>query len=189
LTTNGDGPIVTSATYLPFGPLATVGFGNGTTKTMTYDARYRPVTNVLSLAGVPLSSHGYGHDPAGNITTMTDALDASFNRAFTYDDLNRLRTANTGASLWGTGSYTYDAMGNILTSTLGANAQTFTYQGTPPRLSSVTYDGAGNELAFGASYSSRNERTSGGNQYDGRGVRILQETHPPDEDGAFAYDV
>jgi len=81
----GSFTIVSSATYLPFGPLTRMTFGNGTVRTVAYDNRYR----------------------------------VTYNRDFAYDDLNRLTTANSGASLWGHGSYTYDAMGNMLTLDLG----------------------------------------------------------------------
>ncbi|HTV72763.1 MAG TPA: hypothetical protein VME66_03535 [Candidatus Acidoferrales bacterium] len=63
----------------------------------------------------------------GNITSITDNLNAGYDRTYGYDDLNRLTTANTGASLWGTGGYTYDAMGNILNMTLGSTTRSFSY--------------------------------------------------------------
>src|SRR5206468_4846614 len=55
----------------------------------------------------------------GNIMSIHDATDATYNRDFGYDDLNRLVTANTGTALWGTGSYAYDAMGNLMSRSLG----------------------------------------------------------------------
>ena len=115
------------------------------------------------------------HDPAGNITAITDDGHAAYNRTFGYDDLHRLVTANTGFSLWSTGSFTYDRMGNMLTATLGGNTRTFTYQGTTPLLNTATgltgsmsYDDAGNETKSPAGdpgvppveYSPRNHITS-----------------------------
>jgi YD repeat-containing protein len=147
---------------------------------MTYDARYRPLTNVLSAGAATLSSHSYAYDAAGNILSITDALSAAYNRTFAYDDLGRLTTANSGTALWGSGSYAYDAMGNMLTSTLGSSSTTFTYQGTTPRLATVsgvgnvTYDAAGNETGGlrTLQYSPRNLLTTDGNQYDGCSVRV-----------------
>ena len=191
LSAQSSQPLVTGAAYLPFGPLTSLAFANGTTKAMTYDARYRPLTNVLTAGTTTLSSHLYSHDPAGNITSITDQLDPTYSRSFGYDDLNRLVTANTGSSLWGVGSYAYDAMGNMLSSALNAafGPTTFSYVGTTSKLSAVTnwgpmtYDAAGNELSSGAfqwQYSARNLRTSegyssGGYGYDGRGVRVTRE--------------
>jgi RHS repeat-associated protein len=163
---------VSSATYLPFGPSTQIAYGNATTRTRTYDARYRPTMNRLSGPSSTIAESTYQYDSAGNITQINDALSAGFNRTFAYDDLHRLVTANTGVALWGTGSYTYDRMGNMLTSVLGTTTRTFTYQGTTPKIStatglasSMTYDAAGNELkspagppdgSIAATYSPRN---------------------------------
>jgi RHS repeat-associated protein len=186
LSAQTDVPLVQSANYLPFGPLTSLQFANGTTKTMTYDARYRPLTNVLSAGASTLSSHTYGYDATGNITSIADVLDATYNRTFGYDDLSRLTSANSGSSLWGAGAYSYDTMGNMLTSTLGSDVKSFSYQGTTPKLASATgfgsmsYDAAGNESHAGTydwQYSPRNLRiaegySSGAYSYDGRGVRV-----------------
>jgi len=160
LTTSGlmDGTpaeYVTSAAYLPFGPLTSLSLGNGTVETRTYDARYRPLTAQLIAAGTALANYSYAADPAGNITQITDVPDPAYNRSFAYDDLNRLVTANSGASLWGSGGYSYDAMGNMTSATLGSRTRTFTFSGTTPRIvdstdggtvTHVNYDAAGNEL-------------------------------------------
>ncbi|MGN6187012.1 MAG: DUF6531 domain-containing protein, partial [Thermoanaerobaculia bacterium] len=174
-------PIITAATYLPFGPPTSLTFGNGTVQTMAYDNRYRMAQNRLTSAGTPMAQYDYSYDSAGNVIGIADGLDSSYNRTFAYDDLNRLVTANTGTSLWLTGSYSYDAMGNMLALRLGeirrppepgdqtrlrprtdvttlplGRVSTFTYQGSTPKLASVTtndlehsvsYDSAGNEAS------------------------------------------
>lgn len=170
-------PIVTSASYLPFGPLRSIIYGNGTARSISYDTRYRVTENELTGPGGSLiADYAYASDNAGNITQVHDVLAPVYNRDFGYDDLNRLTTANSGASLWGNGSFSYDAMGNVLTSALGGATQSFTYTGTTPKLSSVAYDAAGNELrtpldSVPLAYSPRNLWTSVG--YDGRGLRTL----------------
>jgi RHS repeat-associated protein len=167
--------------YRPFGPEEQIVFSNGTTRTADYDLRYRPLQNKLA-AGSDIARYDYTSDPAGNVTTIDDAINPAYNRTFAYDDLNRLVTANSGLSLWGGGGYSYDAMGNMLTGTLGGTTTTFSYQGTTPKLLSVSgapvsYDGAGNETAVGGSlfvYSPRNLLAGGEGmayQYDGRGLR------------------
>jgi RHS repeat-associated protein len=181
----GATSIVTSAHYLPFGPLAGMVLGNGTTRTMTFDSPYRPSTNVLTGPGGTIASYTYGHDAAGNITSLHDSVDPAYDRNYGYDDLNRLITANTGSALWQTGTFSYDEMGNITSWTLDSATKTFSYAQTTPRLTSVhdgtprtvTYDAAGNELAVGAvsnAYSPRNLLASDGSlgyRFDGRGVR------------------
>ncbi|HEY6324756.1 MAG TPA: carboxypeptidase regulatory-like domain-containing protein, partial [Thermoanaerobaculia bacterium] len=179
---------VASASYLPFGPEAQLVFGNGTTQTRSYDLRYRPVENRLDGSAAPIADYLYSEDPAGNITAIHDAMDATFNRDFTYDDLFRLTGASTGGALWGPGSYQYDAMGNMTALALGSSrTAAFSYNGTLPTLSSVvengvsravTYDPAGNEVGVGSgalTYSSRNLLAAGDGlayTYDGRGVRV-----------------
>ncbi|HEV7570810.1 MAG TPA: carboxypeptidase regulatory-like domain-containing protein [Thermoanaerobaculia bacterium] len=180
---------VTSATYLPFGPEGQVTFGNGTTKSMTYDARYRPLENKLTSGLGVLADYQYSEDAVGNITAIRDAVDPSYNRDFGYDDLHRLTRANSGSSLWGAGSYAYDAMGNMLSLSLGPQRQSaFAYSGTLPKLTSViengsaravSYDAAGNEQAVGgdsSSYSPRNLLTAASGLaygYDSRGLRTI----------------
>jgi RHS repeat-associated protein len=150
---SGSTQYVTSATYWPFGPLTQLVYGNGMTRTMTYDARYRPTLNRLTGPAGTIAGYTYEHDGTGNITQISDTVDAAYNRTFAYDDLGRLVTANSGAALWGNGSYTYDRMGNMLTAVLGSQQRTFTYQGTSPKVQTapglttpMTYDAAGNEL-------------------------------------------
>ena len=149
-------PLVTSASYLPFGPESDVLFGNGTRQTKSYDSRYRITENKLTGPSAQfIARYGYTSDAAGNITAMHDLMDATFNRDFGYDDLSRLTSASTGTSLWGTGGFTYDAMGNLVSSSVGAWNQSFTFIGTTPRIAQATengssspvdYDAAGNEL-------------------------------------------
>ncbi|HKO58476.1 MAG TPA: RHS repeat-associated core domain-containing protein [Thermoanaerobaculia bacterium] len=186
---SGATPIVSGATYLPFGPMTSLTYGNGTTKTTTYDARYRPTENKLTGPAGLIADYLYATDAAGNITQIHDALSPVYDRDFGYDDLNRLTSATTGSSLWGSGAYSYDAMGNMLSLTLGTSrSATFAYAGTTPKLTSVTedgsaravsYDAAGNEAHAGGAtylYSNRNHLSAGEGvtyRYDGRGVRTI----------------
>lgn len=174
--TFGGNSIISSAKYLPGGPQTELSFGNGTTKTTPYDQRYFPLENKLALGTAVIADYNYSTDKVGNITGIADAVASEYSRTFGYDDLNRLVTANTGSALWRTGSYTYDAMGNMLTRFLGgaitappvddpeqtpsvtpARATEFTYDGTTPKvigvtenglLRGVTYDAAGNEKSY-----------------------------------------
>lgn len=111
-----------SASYLPFGPIASLVYGNGMTKSMEYDARYRLTGNRLT-SPAPNSSllfdYEYHYDRVGNMTSVKDNTEHGHDRLYSYDDLNRLVAANTGPQLWVAGSYAYDAMGNLLTRTLG----------------------------------------------------------------------
>ncbi len=187
--------IIHSASYLPFGPLQELVFGNGTTQTMTFNDRYQISQNRLNGGTGVIADYSYGHDAAGNIKSIHDQTDAAYNRDFDYDDLHRLTRANTGSALWGAGTYDYDAMGNIKSLSLGTSRNaTFVYEGTTPKLASVTengvlrtvdYDEAGNETVVGAGtfeYSARNQLShADGNSYlyDGRGVRTTAGARTP----------
>jgi RHS repeat-associated protein len=184
----GTTTLVSAAAYLPFGPATNIVFGNGTAQHVTYDNRYRPTTNQLNGGEVPIVSNQYHYDNAGNITGIDDQIDPSFNRTFGYDDLNRLTTANGGEGLWGAGSYSYDAMGNVRALNLGeSRTVSFVYDGTTPLLTSVTengrtravtYDAAGNERGIGTdtamTYTPSNHLEHWNDItyiHDGRGVR------------------
>ncbi|HEX8616343.1 MAG TPA: hypothetical protein VF911_02045, partial [Thermoanaerobaculia bacterium] len=146
---SGGVSLVTSTSYLPFGPMTELMYGNGTVKTMEYDARYRLLNHRLTGSAGNLAQYAYTHDAAGNITAIQDVLDPSYNRTFAYDDLHRLVTANSGSSLWGNGSYTYDAMGNMKSLSLGAGrSATFVYSGTTPKLLTATENGVARSVAY-----------------------------------------
>ncbi len=187
----GATPIVTSATYLPFGPAVQLSFGNATTSALTFDSRYRPLRTTLTGPLGTIADYAYDADPVGNITEIHDQLDSSYNRDFGYDDLNRLITAYSGASLWGSGTYTYDRMGNMTSTTVGADPLSFSYVGSTPMLDTVTgtavneveYDQAGNEVSEAREYGARNllisiNRPVFGSArwlsygYDGRNLRV-----------------
>ena len=169
--------IVGAATYLPFGPMTTLVYGNGTTKTMSYDNRYRLTENKLTgPIGTTIADYAYTTDAVGNITQIHDVVDSTYDRTFGYDDLNRLITANTGTALWQSGSYSYDAMGNLLSRSLGrtppddgtilsvphphratpfgvsgqVDSLSFQYQGTTPKISIVTSGGLDHSVVYDA---------------------------------------
>jgi RHS repeat-associated protein len=186
---------VTSAAYEPFGPIAQLVFGNGSKQTFSFDQRYRPTEDKLINGATTIADYLYAEDSVGNITQIHDNTNAAYNRDFAYDDLNRLTTANSGSSLWGTltgNGYTYDLMGNLKTIQLGSGrTASFAYSGTTPKLTSVTengtprsvgYDSAGNEMTVGSAtyaYTPRNVLSSGdGLSYvtDGWGRREVSTT-------------
>lgn len=200
--TAGAQPVVAGTAYLPFGPASQVAFGNGTTRTMTYDNRYRILTNGLTGSGGAIASYDYGYDSNGNVTRIGDLVTPAYDRTFGYDDLNRLTAANTGAALWGSGTFAYDAMGSLTSSVLGTQTRAFTYAGTTPKIVTatedgvprgVTYDAAGNEKLVGSAtfdYTPRNHLASDGVAsyvYDGRGIRTIAAYAPPAPDRHYLY--
>jgi RHS repeat-associated protein len=155
----GSTSVVTSAAYEPFGPVTSVVYGNGATRTASYDLRYRPQENTLVAGSTKLADYTYGEDALGNITQINDTLTTGYSRTFTYDDLDRLLTADV-SSLWGNWTYSYDSMGNLTELKQGSSAlRSFSYSGTTPKLTQVveggvtrpvSYDSAGNETSVGS---------------------------------------
>ncbi len=198
---NGAATLVSSVLYAPFGPRTQISFGNSTVQALTYNQRYQISENKLSGSST-IADYLYAEDGVGNITQIHDATNATYNRDFgPYDDLNRLTTATSGSSLWGSGTgngYNYDKMGNITSLQLGTlHTASFSYSGTLPKLTSVTdstlnsgnpqaigYDAAGNETSVGAAtytYSPRNLLATGDGltySYDGFGRRTVTQGSP-----------
>jgi len=149
--------LVTNAAYKPFGPLASLPLGNGLTETRSYDQRYIPTD--IQVTG-PTALHWiYATDSVGNITGITDQLDAADNRTYTYQDTHYFLTQGNGP--WGPRAWTYDKIGNRLTETRGTATDSYIYpvntaSGHNPKLQSITlaaggtrtynYDAVGNTL-------------------------------------------
>ena len=101
------------------------------------------------------------NDANGNITGITNSLDPTKTKAFTYDALDRLATANA-SGIWGSLSWTYDGVGNRQTE--GVNS--YTYTAGTNKLSSANglsygFDNNGNTPRQKARASSCIIRTSG----------------------------
>ena len=139
-----DTPIVTSATYRPFGPIAQIGFAGGASQSFTYDNNHWPT----AIAGTALDLD-YVHDARGNIESITDAVQT---RNYAYDALSRLtQVQDSSLSLE---TFTYDATGNRLSKQIGATTQTYAYPPDSHRLTGIDtgtrgYDAMGNLTAQG----------------------------------------
>ncbi|MGH8568013.1 MAG: PKD domain-containing protein, partial [Gammaproteobacteria bacterium] len=68
----------------------------------------------------------YAYDALGNVLGLTDPLNPLDDRAFGYDALNRLTSAQ---GRWGQGTLSYDALGNLRSLNLGANTERYVYNG------------------------------------------------------------
>ena len=116
-------PYITSITYHPSGETKQITYANGQVTDYTLndrlwlkDIKTNGITNVVDQT--------YTYDAAGNVGSIADALDPVFNRSFDYDGLNRLTVAN---GVWGSGSITYDHVGNITSKKIGELSRTLVY--------------------------------------------------------------
>jgi RHS repeat-associated protein len=179
--------LVSNATYLPFGPLNTLTFGNTRVLTKAYDQNY-DIDKVSDSATDGLSEDS-AVDVMGNITAITERTTgtATAGRQFAYDNLDRLLSLKNGAT--NVQSFTYDATGNRLSKTLATTLTTSTYPSTNHRLSSDgtnarTYDANGNTATLAAKsfvYDNRNRLRDYINsgttvtrtyRYNGKGERV-----------------
>jgi RHS repeat-associated protein len=137
--------------FLPTGVPGTVTLGNGDVETQRFNNRLQLSEKILSRFGWgTFADHvlNYGAQNNGNIMSVTDQLNAVRTQTYSYDQLNRLLTANE--SRWGM-SYVYDAWGNYLqqNQTGGTTYQHQYLADVNNRLIGYTYDGSGNVLSDG----------------------------------------
>jgi RHS repeat-associated protein len=139
--------------YAPHGALASVRIGydymppysDGMTATYTYNNRLQPGTVTVTNSTATLLNLSYsfvqpGNKNNGTVTSITNVLANGRTQNFTYDELNRLATAqsyaNSGADCWGQ-SYSYDRYGNLTAD--GFATYTWTAEDRLASTAGVTY--------------------------------------------------
>lgn len=145
--------IVSAATYLPFGPLSSLTFGNGRLLAKTYDADYN-IDGVADSAADGLN-HDLTTDVVSNVIGLSERTSAAttIDRTIGYDALDRLTSFKEGAT--NIQSFTYDATGNRLKTITGTTTKNNTYPATSHWLTKFgsqtrTYDAIGNTLTIAA---------------------------------------
>jgi YD repeat-containing protein len=174
---NNAANLATNIAYKPFGGMTSITYGNGIAGTVGYDNQYR-ITSIAAGAVQNLSYSQY--DANGNITGISNTLDATKNKSFTYDTLDRLAS---GTGSWGTLSWTYDGVGNRQ----AEGSTVYTYSPGTNRLSgaggtSFGYDNNGNTTSQAARQYiyNQNQRliqvndgaTTASYAYNGNGQRV-----------------
>lgn len=175
---DGSGTYYASAvTYWPHGPIYQATIGPMTIED-TYQSRLQPATITARTSGSWLInlSYAYGTQNNGNISTITDNIDDSRTKRFTYDALNRIQSFET----WTCGNeYKIDARGNLteFAEYPGKNLCRATLQPVDDnnRLIGHSYDLAGNMTDGGATYDTEGRLGSIAGVtyiYDGDGGRV-----------------
>ena len=128
-------------TYLPFGPVTGLTYGNSLTLTASFDQDYRMTSRVVSS----VFNHTYTYDDNGNVTQKGG-------HTYDYDGMNRIVEEVFGMT---TTAWAYDSIGNRTSETVNSTPVTYTYPAGSSKLSSVgatsyTYDAMGNVTAKGA---------------------------------------
>ncbi|GAB2859560.1 hypothetical protein GCM10027277_30110 [Pseudoduganella ginsengisoli] len=140
---------ITSVSYWPSGMPKQINYANGTVTEYDQHSRLWPSTFRTQKSGTYYVNSSYGYDGMGNLSSISDSADGSYNRSFGYDSLDRLTTAN---GPWGSGTIAYNGAGNITSQVLGGSNLYYSYTDGTNRLNSVTgsrtttygYDAYGN---------------------------------------------
>jgi YD repeat-containing protein len=144
---------VGSIAYWPSGHVSQINYANGAITSYGQNNRLWPSSFRTSKGSTNHLNSNYAHDGTGNVTSITDSVDSSYNRSLSYDALDRL----TGASgPWGSGSLRYDGAGNLLSQVFGSSSLSYSYD-SKNRLASVSgmrsasynYDDYGNVVGAG----------------------------------------
>lgn len=144
----------TAVGYWPSGHVSQISYGNGVVTQYGQNSRLWTSSFVTSRAGQSFTSTGYSYDGKGNLTAVTDSVDAGYNRSLAYDNIDRMTGFNGS---WGTGALTYSAVGNLLSQSAPGFLLAYTYDANNRlasmagnRVGSFSYDANGNVIAIGA---------------------------------------
>lgn len=179
------GSFASAASYYPDGQPSQFTFGNGIIRSYALDSQRRPQQLRDYYGSTNFINFSYGYDNNHNVTSISDSLASAYNLSLGYDASDRLDIAN---GQWGSGSFDYDALGNITQQKLGSS--TLNYQYSNNRLTSVSgsqnrsfsYDSRGNITNNGLrslSYNLANQLTASANLgyvYDGHN-RLVKRTN------------
>ena len=133
--------IISLASYEPSGPVVSMTLGNGLNESRTYTPRYFPAE--IDVPG--RLKWTFSTDAAGNVTNITDVLNSTSNRSFTYQDHQYYLAQNSGP--WGQLAWSYDRAGNRLSRTRDGVTTSYQYQpntvgGNSPLLATASENGA-----------------------------------------------
>jgi RHS repeat-associated protein len=134
MTLNAMGSYVTGTSYDEAGRMVSRTLANGQTQTYTYYGWTETAGDndrgglLKSIQTTGLQNLTYEYDPAGNITEIYDGINTQY-QAFTYDELNRLESANATGRQDGLYNETYGY--NASTGNLSSKAgNSYTYGDT-----------------------------------------------------------
>jgi RHS repeat-associated protein len=174
---NHPATLASGVSYFASGQIGQLTYGNGLTGTYAYNTRFQPCRYDTNSSGTALQSctastpsgslldfttgYNLGSSNNGNVATMTATGQQTFNRSYTYDQVNRLATMSAPGNTCSGLSWNYDQWAN-------RTAQNVT-GGTCPDAAQYTYTGA-------------NQISGGGFTYDAAG----NVTH--DANHSYFYD-
>src|SRR5262249_17792109 len=132
ITNDGTRTFANNFLYHHSGAIKSYLAGNGLTHSTGFDGNRYWVTSINAGGAVQISYDIY--DKVGNLKQVTDR---GLVQTFTYDALDRLKTANSAGS-WGALSFGYDPLGNRTSKIVNGANTTYTYDTASKRLVSAT---------------------------------------------------
>ncbi len=200
-------PIVSTATYLPFGPISSLAFSGGRTLTIGYDGNYW-IDMIGDSAVTNPFSQNFTLNAVGDVVGLDERTNAStiVVRNFTVDGLDRITSEKNGQTT--VEGFTYDPTGDRLSKSTGSTSA-YVYASTSHRLTSVagatrTYDNAGNVTQIGSNQSGQKfvyddrgrlrdfkigNTVKASYRYNGRGERVLKnDLVTPSNSAQYFYD-
>ena len=177
-----DGSILNiSITRGADGKIREIIFPSGITETLGYDRQYRMDSFTIEKHNSEkLVDSVYARDLDGNVTFITDTLDAEHNLTFSYDLFGRI-TDSSGP--YGNLDLSYDGVGNRIQSVLNGVERNYSYSDN--KLSSVSGD-----MTKNYSYNSEGKLISDGNvslSYD-KNNRIQSVNIGGNKNVSYRYD-
>jgi YD repeat-containing protein len=140
------GGYATYSGYNALGQAGTVTYGNEVETTYQFNPLNNRLFSITTNSPTQgLQNISYAYDYVGNITGITDLLDSSRSQSFTYDEIDRIRQAQSTS--YGTITYDIDPIGNI---TNNSRVGSYTYSPTHPHAvvqagsNTYSYDANGN---------------------------------------------
>ncbi len=185
---DGTATLASNTSYHPSGDVSSITYGNGQVLSQTLNARLLPLRLLSSNGSQTAIDQTFSYDARANLTGIVDGAVSGNNRTHGYDALNRLTSAS---GPWGSGNYTYDALGNLRQKVLGSRTVNLSYDvfnrlsqsvdTGPSGTRSVGHDARGNVttlggLTFGYDVSDQPVNVSGAAtgtyRYDGNFKRV-----------------
>ncbi len=153
--TDGTGHVwweINEADFDAKGHLLEYKLGNDVVTTQEFNPDTGRIEEIeLSNMSNGLSTYGFQYDRLGNLTdrSLTRTMKTNLSESFSYDKLNRLKTADVGGTV---SSTTYDEIGNIQTKTGISGAYQYGAGNAGPHAVTIadgitySYDNCGNML-------------------------------------------
>ncbi|SEK92911.1 RHS repeat-associated core domain-containing protein [Colwellia chukchiensis] len=147
--------------YHASGQVSRLSYGNGHVFQQWLNERLLPSRLLTSKGNIKALDMSYNYDQRKLTTSITDTALGNNNRMMTYDALERITSAS---GPWGSGEFSYDSLGNILTKDLGSRKVSLSYDADNRLIGAIDTGGlGGNTGTRDFAYDNRGNTITAGN--------------------------